>query len=116
MSQIWKWIIVILIVGCAADEQTPTIEPSPTMAASPKVAASPTTTCAKLSASFMEEAVSIFEEWDNAIALASSTSRINLSGPVASLAARCLLLPQVQACHMLIDELNHAMVILLLCD
>ncbi len=66
-------IIMIAAAGCSAEEPTVTIAPSPTP------------TCFDLSEDFMEAAESVFEKWDDAIALASNTSRGDLSGPIASL-------------------------------
>ena len=70
------WLMIIIMIagaGCSSEEPTSTIAPSPTP------------TCFALSKDFVNDAESVFEKWDDALALASSTSRGGLSGPVATL-------------------------------
>lgn len=71
-------IIALVLVGCsglAAPKPTPTITPMPTA----------TPTCIVAAADYIEDTNNLLERWDDALAIADSTARISLSGPIADL-------------------------------
>lgn len=66
-------------------EAQPTETPIPTATTLPTVAPSPTPDCAALTLPVLAEIEPLLMEWDDALSLASSTARINLSAPVSEL-------------------------------
>lgn len=67
-------LVALLLVGCAGAPDV--VEPT---------AVPPTLTCAELTTDYRAAVDGITSRWDDANALAGSTARINLSGPVGDL-------------------------------
>lgn len=84
-------LLAVLLTGCASFLQ-PTIDAavSATLTAvaptiTPEATMTPVPSCAAMTAAWLVEVEPLLEQWDDALVLAGSTARVNLSGPVGTL-------------------------------
>ena len=82
-------IIMIAGVGCGSDEAAtsaaPTLVQTDDPMPVPDISPTAVLSCLEQSADFIGDIEAMFERWDDAVALASSTPRTDLSSPIATL-------------------------------